>query len=648
MPWPEYHGNAQQDFAVTLSFPIIDHERLMVATFTNNANKRHYDIPGPDFRLVCSKKRPDVAVVFKDGTRTRAMSLREAMRRFGTHPAYCYPEISEQDEKTLAKWLGEKGKSENHFMPELNVWTENAVEETTLARADARGELRDEDVYLCPEELPDGLVEYIRRVPLSEDNILLYDRGNVRGTCFQCGARVRATRERFRQFEYSYCPNCGAKVMAILNGGSSFKADYVDDIITIQRGTDGATVFLRQWHIVRDNTAKWENIPAQLDEIARYAVRGNKAAKWQREAKEYGWYQRERYRLNDWTRYKKVTEIYDGQYYFFLPDNWKDVLSGTSLQYCDMSGCMEQKVVKNHVRFMLDWARYPAIEKFWKAGYKGLVNSKIHGYRPNGEKKDIVRWNRDSIREALRFPFRLLKLYSPEEWTSDQIARTAAVWELAAAGRIRESEIETLVRSTVGLKNISNAFGHASVYKIIRYIEKGSKERSFDRVSWTYRDYLDDCVKLRLNLDDPAVLFPANLDAAHERTIAQVKHNASKMERAAFKKAVKKLESLVYEQNGLILRPPKNAKELIDEGKHLHHCVGGYVNRVATGETAIFFIRREAEPDIPFFTLEWKNGRIIQCRTTHNRSYESDDQVRAFVDAWVKKVAKKSKTVAVA
>lgn len=652
MPWPEpYHGG-NRNFAVTLTWPVVDHERLMVATFTANVDKEQWRILGPDFRIVCSKKRRDVAVIFKGAARSCSMSLSKAMKDFGTSPTYCYPEISEQDEINLAKWLGkQKNDSMNHFMPELNIWMIDTIQASTQAKADARGELRDEDVYLCPEELPDGLVEYIRRVPLQEDRVLLYKKGNVRGTCFQCRQQVRAFGQRFRQHESVECPNCGAHVTAILEGSTSFKADYVDDIVTIQRGKDGDTVFLRQWHIVRDDTARWESIPAQLDEIARYAVRGNRVAKWQCEAKDTMYMSYYRYRLNSWERCKDVTRVYDGQYYFFMPNNWKDVLSGTSLQYCDLSGYIEQKKHINPVRFLIDWVRYPAIEKFWKAGYTRLVQDRIMGYRPGHEKKDAIRWKQDSIRAALRFPARLLKMYSPKKWSTEAMAKTVTVWGFVCDGRIREQEVDAIVKSAEVLEDIKNALGHASIAKIARYIDRQAereRNRTNTQVSGTYRDYLAECVQLGLNLDDSAVLFPANLNAAHARTIAQVKHKSNEKSRAAFAAEVKKLTRLTWKHDGLLIRVPTDADELCAEGAFLHHCVGGYVERMANGETAILFIRREQDPDVPFFTLEWRNGRVVQCRTTNNRSYESDDQVHAFVDAWVKRVTKKSKAVSAA
>ena len=41
-------------------------------------------------------------------------------------------------------------------------------------------------------------------------------------------------------------------------------------------------------------------------------------------------------------------------------------------------------------------------------------------------------------------------------------------------------------------------------------------------------------------------------------------------------------------------------------------------------ETTVFFVRRKEEPDIPFCTVEFKNGKLIQCRTAYNREAPQD------------------------
>ena len=90
------------------------------------------------------------------------------------------------------------------------------------------------------------------------------------------------------------------------------------------------------------------------------------------------------------------------------------------------------------------------------------------------------------------------------------------------------------------------------------------------------------------------------------------------------------------EGKGLILIVPKSGDEIRAEGEALHHCVGGYVSKVARGETNIFFIRRADKPNEPYFTMEWKNNTVVQCRGSHNCSMPPE--VIAFVKVFEKKM----------
>ena len=637
MPWPEPYQGGQQGFAVTLAWPVVDGERLLTATFLRNVAKGNpWNRYEQDFRLVCSKKRKQAAVLYRGERTAKRRSLYHALSGFGygggSGPVCSYPEISEKDERALLRWLGIR-ESANHGLPELAAWTAEAVDAEDLAAKEGRGELRDEDVYLCPEELPQGLEEFIRRSVLPEDKVLLYKKGNVRGTCFQCRRQVRAVPgQRFRQDEGVICPNCGTAVLALLDPSDRFKVDYVQSVVSLQKGTDGATVFLRQWHLLRDRTARWADIPGQLQEVARYAVRGNRAAKWQREGKENWCMNTHRYKMDDWTRMRSVSEVYDGSYIFHLPPDWREQVAGTCLRYVDLAGFMAAKGNKNPVRFLLDWARYPAVEKLWKAGYTKAVQE--HTVWAQKKHQKAVNWKKDSIRGAIHFPMRLLNTWPAAEWTMDRLLRGRRVWDLVMEGRLREGEAVQLLTGDADLEHIQGALGHASLGRVLRYIQGRNVQ--------TYRDYLRDCEALGLDLDDRAVLFPPNLDAAHHRTISQVEYKKNKAKWDAFAKRLGGLQKLAWAADGLLIRPPADAGELIAEGQALHHCVGGYVDSMARGETVILLIRREEAPDKPYYTLEWKNDRVIQCRTKNNKSYEMDPPVEEFVAQWVARATKKS------
>lgn len=671
MPWPEeWKSQTNQDVIVTLDWPVVDHERLMVVTFRRNTGKRCYGTRGPDVRLVCSKKRNRAAMEYRGGSRPKKRAdLEEAVGAMCVSVGTCYPEITPEDEAALAKWLGAK-QTMNHMLPELSRWVEDAMEQEREAEARARGELEDDEVTrLCPDELPEGLVEYIRNTVLPQDRVLLYKKGNARGTCFVCGRQVYAKGRRFRQDNAVTCPDCGAAVVAYLETSDRYKANYVQDLVTIQRGTDGTTLFLRQWHLCRDYTAKWENIADQLEEVARYGIRGNRVAKWQIEKKETWYMNAYRYRLKDWERVKNVTEVYDGIYQFFLPPNWREILQGTSLKYCDLGGYVRERELArreadhrgNPVRFLLDWARYPAMEKLWKAGYTELIHDRMTGQWRT--KKHSITWTARTIQDAVHLPLHMLRLKKPAEWTTKDVAKLVELRGMAVDGVIQEREAMELFTAGVEIDNVKQALGHATVHKVVKYVEKlvAAEEARKDAAAeeakkkhmpyyrgpatspQTYRDYLADCVRLNLNLDDREVLFPADLEAAHQRTIAQVRYQANKEARKKFEKQVKKLESMAWERDGLLIRPARTPGELTAEGKALHHCVGGYADRMAAGETVILFIRKAEEPDTPFYTLEYRNGVVVQCRTNRNATYEQDEAVKNFVDAWVEQVAKKDK-----
>ena len=164
------------------------------------------------------------------------------------------------------------------------------------------------------------------------------------------------------------------------------------------------------------------------------------------------------------------------------------------------------------------------------------------------------------------------------------------------------------------------------------------------------------CKELKYDLTNMFFYFPKNFKKVHDRTAAE--YQAVQDKRAAEKKrreeerikreaeVMKKLLEEMLKENagidnaflikgkGLILRVPRDAQEIKNEGAALHHCVGTYVDRVAKGQTHIFFVRRVEEPDTPYFTMEYNKGRVIQCRGSHN--CEMPSSVKTFVAAFEK------------
>ncbi len=627
---------------VTVKEPVVDGERLLVVDFLENLSCTAYRRDMPSFRIVCAKKSKEVKGINHEGR-----IQQKVLNCFST-PVWWYNEyvlISPREEEALRRFLKAE-KTENHQMDNLCKWIKQTRQEMKKRSMEERGELMDEDYRLCPEALPEGMIDYIRREVLPEDRVIIYKRGNVNGICTVCGTQVRAMGRRFKQSAYATCPNCGARVPCVLEDGCSFAANYIENIVAVQKGTDGKTVFFRQWLLRRDHTARWEHIEDFLQETVRYAIRGAKTAKWQKQGK-YTYYMRtERYELDEWARWSD-NRIYDGGYYFYT-GGIEEALSGTAMQYADLEGYLEERGHnKNPIYFLEYHAKYPVIEFLWKAGYRNIVHNRIFGM--DRENRNAILWERKKLRDCFKFPLRILKLMPPEEWKLDDVQRANYLWKNYGE-RITDAEMRMALQSRTDVQNLTGAMPYAGIGKILKYIQKQTEKRKEEKGHTTYtlegiirayRDYLRECEQLHFDLHDREILFPKDLVAAHDRTMEQVEFEKNKADQEKFQKAVEKLEKFAWSEGEFFIRPAREQMELTAEGKDLHHCVGGYIRDMAEEKTAIFFLRKANEPDKPFYTLELQKKRVIQCRTEHNASYDRNPDVKNFVDMWMEKVVKK-------
>lgn len=200
--------------------------------------------------------------------------------------------------------------------------------------------------------------------------------------------------------------------------------------------------------------------------------------------------------------------------------------------------------------------------------------------------------------------------------------------------------------------------GRCCQYAHMRYREKVDPhiERKRD-MARDWLEYLGWCRELGYDLDNMFIYMPTNFKEVHDRTAKEYQEmqdrkaaaEKKRREREAKRKmgqTRRALEEILKKNDGadafsikgkgLVLVVPKTADDIKAEGEKLHHCVGGYVDRVAKGETNIFFVRKADSPDEPYFTMEWKNNDVFQCRGLHNCDMTPD--VKAFTQAFKKKM----------
>lgn len=98
------------------------------------------------------------------------------------------------------------------------------------------------------------------------------------------------------------------------------------------------------------------------------------------------------------------------------------------------------------------------------------------------------------------------------------------------------------------------------------------------------------------------------------------------------------LEKYIYSDDKLLIRPPKDIKELQNEGQILHHCVFGFREKMANKQSFIFFIRNKTSETIPYYTVELVNGPEKFIRQVHgNHNSQPTPEIVEFLKSWVKK-----------
>ena len=165
----------------------------------------------------------------------------------------------------------------------------------------------------------------------------------------------------------------------------------------------------------------------------------------------------------------------------------------------------------------------------------------------------------------------------------------------------------------------------------------------------TYLDYLDHAQKCGYDLTQSSILYPRDIQQAHDDAVAnwqivKAEEQKKEAEREALKygypERYKKLcKKYAFEFGDLTIVVPKSASEIIDEGRILQHCVGGYASRHIQGQTTILFLRHKNEPEKPYYTIEIDEKRkiLIQCHGFRNEwENKKADEVKVFEKEFVK------------
>ena len=299
------------------------------------------------------------------------------------------------------------------------------------------------------------------------------------------------------------------------------------------------------------------------------------------------------------------------------------------------------------IQYLMRYNRYPMLEYLVKLHLYRLAESVAHdnhyyssdsGFNPNGKNlKEVFGLDKSHLP--------LLKRVNPG------LGQMKLIKALIHAN----VELDEELLRWCGNYNISRAenvlvpLKHMTPYKLMKYVNeqyakfcKTSPYQSggyykMEDILTDYRDYLCMSEGLELDLKNSFVLFPADLKKAHDKVNdISDKEQALVYDRQIQKQFEEMNQQYHFVKYGFVVLLPHTAKEILEEGQNLHHCVGSYVKKVVKRESTILFVRKASEQSKSLCTVEIQNGELAQARCYGNQS--PSPAVRRFLDVWEKEI----------
>lgn len=495
--------------------------------------------------------------------------------------------------------------------------------------------------------LPRDLKGFIHREVMSQYIFYDYQRkAPGHAYCTACRHEVRIAAAKHNTS--GLCPRCKKKITFKCRGrrGRIFDRETVQ----VLQKAEGNGLVLRIIKVYRSFADS--DIPNHFEiwENARQFITLSSSGQCSVDA--YYYHYKAGYDLTPWCN--GYRPVFDRWKYNFTADmsgvlyqrNLSDTLKDTPWAYSQLEAFSGIASFSGVATFLSAYIKRPKIEHLIKMKLYRLVSGIIYGGYSYSALQ-AINFNGENMRAILgidRPYFPLLRELNP---SIDQLHLIRQL--LQADHKPSTEQIKWFIASKISNADAAKELlAHMSVHKLQRYVEQQfapEDEAALKRVDYykmntlitDYHDYLCMCKELQYDVKNSFILFPRELKAAHDSVAKTLKDKRTAEHEKAIAGSFDEWQKRYqYQSKELMMIPPHSAKEIVDEGAALHHCVRLYVKNVAEKKSVILFVRSVDEPDKSLCTVEVKDGQVTQARGFDNE--EPPAQITAFIEQWKQRV----------
>lgn len=503
-------------------------------------------------------------------------------------------------------------------------------------------------------ELPADYEQFVKETVFSSENYIFYSRPKERTYCTKCGHDFELRKDGMYHKKIAIwndtdqvkhnrtvrCPYCNSFMVCKSEGMGRQNLFAIQWSVLVQKYGD--EVLVRYFCHTKDFRKDFRNPRIESSERFRTIHTAEKSIDFEwcrfKSTQDLRWC----YYTNNSYGYGQPSEMNVPRSTVLYNTDLLETVAGTCMKYSAIDIYID-KVVQNdqflNKPWCIDWyfnsyRKNPYLEQLLKIGFYKLTQAVLKDY-------DCPKFkNGRTVLETLqvnKLQFNMLR------GIGDPSVRDVRILQYAKEIRQEDFDILRYVhddRYDRMYEKYLDMRRYTTVYKLKKYIDK---QRIFHDMD--YFDYIRWLEEMGYDMRNEFNLYPKDFKKAHDdksKEYTRFKDKQAKEDEKRFKRLLAKLrketedvDAMDLKTYGMFIRLPKELDELKREGETLHHCVGTYRDRVAEGDTMIFFIRLESDPDQPFYTLEWK-GRVVQCRGFKN--CDMTPEVKAFVNIFQEKM----------
>ncbi|MEG1550637.1 MAG: PcfJ domain-containing protein [Oscillospiraceae bacterium] len=449
--------------------------------------------------------------------------------------------------------------------------------------------------------------------------------------------------------DFGYCPKCGRNERFKQTGKAKECKnlyEYIKIVVVLPKEKN--QVYFRCYYAIKNYCNKNYIHNPKLSESTRYYLTPGTALKFKND---YAYYMQFGLNPERYKELKSVGEPFAKAIYYnnSVCEEYKiidkDEISKTFLKYSCLDKYKKYYSAKVPIiKYLCNYAKYPCIEMMIKFGLYYFVDSLINSDKPM---KKYINWNGKNPQEVFKMS---TEQFNDLRKHCENIDDFKAYQALKNAGCKVDFQKTHELNKKFGFYNIEKLAIKIKNYKlnltrVLNYLEKQkNKKDDYQLVITFFNDYLDFAKELKYDLSKETVIYPKKLKDAHDSASNSVTITKDKIGFEKYKNRFEKLEKLYkYSNNKYEIVVPIGINHIIEEGKKLSHCVGGYADRHIIGATTILFMRKCNNITTPFITIEFnkKEKRIMQNRGFKNRILTSDEN--DFLYEWLKWVKAGSK-----